>query len=137
LTNPESGPINYRFDWQQTHWQDWVILLLSLWFFISPWVLNFGGGVRSGISTATTLSAMRAGWNAWIVGAIVLLVSLRELRREGSTPRLIIVLLGTWIFVAPWILHFLDLRLADWDHWIIGVLLANLAFWHLASATTR
>lgn len=45
---------------------EWLLVILAIWLFISPWVLGFA-------------SVPRAGWDAWIVGVIVFLLALSAL----------------------------------------------------------
>jgi hypothetical protein len=49
------------------HWQDTVNIILSIWHFISRWVLGYSGGQVQ-------------AWNAWIVGVVVFMRSLLPLR---------------------------------------------------------
>ena len=48
---------------RSSRWQEWVSLVAGAWLFVSPWILAFGSG--SG-----------AAWNAYIVGALVVLFSI-------------------------------------------------------------
>jgi len=50
---------------------EWTQLLAGAWLFIAPWALSF-----------TSTSA--AAWNAWIVGAIVVLLAGTRLVEQGS-----------------------------------------------------
>lgn len=55
-------------------WEEWVNVVIGAWAVISPWVLGYAA-----VTAAT--------WNAVIVGAIVLLVSLeatRAQRQQGT-----------------------------------------------------
>jgi len=116
------------------HWQDWLIVLLSTWLFVSPWVLNFGG-IAGGGANATGASGaiMAAAWNAWVLGVVVFLLALSAVRQRRSSPEWINVLLGAWIFVAPWFLGFAGYPAAAWDHWSVGAVIAILGIWSLAS----
>ena len=87
-----------------------------------------GGGV------ATTASAGAAAWNAWIFGVIVFLVALSALGRMNSWQEWVNLLIGIWLFIAPWVLGFTGLPGASWDHWIVGALIFIFAVWNLATA---
>ena len=50
----------YRLQSRSYRWQDWAILFLAVWLFISPWVLQFGTGPIVAVS--------HAAWNAWVLG---------------------------------------------------------------------
>ena len=57
------------------NWQDWVNLILAVWLFISPWVLNFAG-------------QQRPSWDAWIVGIIVGVLSIAALTQVQDLGRM-------------------------------------------------
>src|SRR6185437_4366358 len=52
-------------------WQDPANLILAIWLFISPWVLQFGYAGTAAAGTPTI-----AAWNAWALSVIVFLVAL-------------------------------------------------------------
>jgi SPW repeat len=125
--------------------QDWLTVLLAIWLFISPWVLQFGSGVPTsnpsaggGIGMADVLYA--ASWNAWVLGVIVFLIALsasgRRATWEGSGGNeWVVLLLGVWVFVAPWVLGFANVgtRAAAWDHWVTGALIFLVSLWNLST----
>lgn len=120
------------------HWQDWINLVLAVWLFLSPWILNFGGSAYAnavdtgGFGAAANASA--AAWNAWIFGVIVFLVALSAIGRMQVWQEWITLLIGIWLFIAPWALGFVGLPAASWDHWIVGVLVFIFAVWNLGAA---
>lgn len=102
-----------------TRWQDGANMVLAIWLFISPWVLQFAyTGAAGG-------SAGIAAWNAWVLGVIVFLVSLSAMgQRFVRGQEWANLVLGIWIFVAPWVLAFAaDNSNPAWDHWIVGALI--------------
>lgn len=115
--------------------QDWAILILAIWLFISPWVLQFGSGQQAG-TAASLVEVSRAAWNAWVLGVIVFLVALSGVGRMDVRQEWIALVLGAWIFVAPWVLGFTALPKASWDHWIDGALIFLIALWTLSAART-
>jgi hypothetical protein len=74
---------------------DWVNIGLGMWMAISPAVLGFS---RDGA----------AMWNNVAVGVAIVLLNLALLGRwgNGAIPGLI-VLLGIWLFMSPFVLGFL------------------------------
>jgi hypothetical protein len=134
----ETSQLNHQLSSRpRAHWQDWVNVALAVWLFISPWVLNFGGAVTGAGVAGTAAVAMAAAWNAWILGVIVFLLALTAARQQRSSPEWINVLLGGWIFIAPWVLGFAGLfPAAAWDHWIVGAVIAILGIWSLSSTPT-
>ncbi|HEY7300126.1 MAG TPA: SPW repeat protein [Xanthobacteraceae bacterium] len=124
--------------------QDWLNVLLAIWLFVSPWVLQFGYGVQTSNPGAggTTMPDVlyTAAWNAWVLGVIVFLIALsasgRRATWEGSAGHeWVVLLLGIWIFVAPWVLGFANVgtRAAAWDHWVTGALIFLVSLWNLTT----
>jgi hypothetical protein len=125
-------------------WQDWCNLVLAIWLFISPWVLVFSGGAPAptagtpgagpGIAGPAATTGGDAAWNAWVLGVIVFLVALSAIGRMEFWQEWINLLLGAWIFVAPWALGFAGrLPNASWDHWIVGALIFLISLSNLSS----
>ncbi len=70
---------NYTLQSRATRWQDWATLILAVWLFISPWLLQFGAAVQvppAGAAPGATVAVSHAAWNAWVLGVIVFLVAL-------------------------------------------------------------
>ena len=111
--------------------QDWALLILAIWLFISPWVLSFGHAAGG-----SSVAASRAAWNAWVLGVILFLVSLSAVGRMDARQEWIALILGIWIFIAPWVLGFVRLGSAAWDHWIVGVLVFLAALWNISAPRT-
>lgn len=126
---------------QGTRWQDPANIVLAIWFFVSPWVLQFGdvSTARSGAEiVAAQGGALTAAWNAWILSVIVFIVAMSAMGRLALWQEWINMLLGAWIFVAPWVLGFgygLDPS-AAWDHWIVGALIFLVSAASLSNART-
>jgi hypothetical protein len=117
----------YRRVLQSNHWQDWANLVLAVWLFISPWVINFGGSAGTPAGTAAPPGASNAAWNAWILGIIIFLVACSAISRLRAWQEWVNLLLGIWLFIAPWVLGFSGLPGAAWNHWIVGVLVFLIA----------
>ncbi len=117
----------------------WANLILAIWLFISPWVLQFGSSVQTAApgtagAGAPIAEVSNAAWNAWVLGVIVFLVALSAIGRMELWQEWISLLLGIWIFIAPWVLGFVPLSAASWDHWIVGALIFLISAWNLAQA---
>jgi hypothetical protein len=119
--------------------QDWALVILAIWLFISPWVLQFGGGVvapaAGGANPPFNVAAevSRAAWNAWVIGVILFLLMLSAVGQVAASQEWFALILGAWTFVAPWILGFVLLGRASWDHWIVGALVFLIAAWNIWS----
>jgi hypothetical protein len=114
---PMSNPSRSR------NWQDLLNLLLAIWLFFSPWVLQFGGHASTAQPAPGFAAAQAATANAWWLGVIVFLVSISALMRMQLWQEWLNLILGAWIFIAPWGLGFYGLHAASWNHWIVGALI--------------
>ncbi len=134
-----SQPYGYAAWRGRNRGQEWLILILAIWLFISPWVLQFGSALTAtagGAANGPMVEASRAAWDAWVLGVIVFLAALSAVGRLDVRQEWIILVLGAWIFVAPWVLGFTPLPKASWDHWIVGALVFLIALWTLSGART-
>lgn len=104
----------YAYPGYGRRWQGWANLILAVWLFVSPWVLRFGGGSAAGAA---------AVWNAWVLAVIVSLVALSAIGSMELWQEWINLLLGAWIFAAPWASGFTALPAASWNHWFVGALI--------------
>jgi hypothetical protein len=136
MTIPTYGRYNRN---RSNRWQDWANLVLAVWLFISPWVLQFGSNaptVEPAAGATAVQAVSNAAWNAWVLGVIVFLVSLSAIGRMEFWQEWINLILGAWIFVAPWALGFAGDRFpaASWDHWVVGALIFIISALNIASA---
>lgn len=124
-----SQPYGHRYNpTRSNRWQDWVNLLLAVWLFFSPWILQFGNNVATSEPVTRGVAgqaATDAAWNAWVLGVIVFLIALSAIGRMELWQEWFNLVLGAWIFVAPWVLGFAtgSSPAAAWDHWIVGALI--------------
>ena len=99
-------------------WASWINLILGAILFISPWY-------------SVTWFNPSSSWNAWICGIVIMLVAIWAL--SSNAPEFISwinVLLGIWVFIAPWVLRFAaPSNLEAWTHWIVGGLVFLLGAW--------
>ncbi|HZT87232.1 MAG TPA: SPW repeat protein [Stellaceae bacterium] len=125
-------PTGYYNYYRRNRPYDFINLLLAIWLFISPWVLQFGSSAGGGTVPAAVIS--RASWNAWVMGVLVFLVALWAISRMDSWKEGLNELFGAWIFASPWALGYTHLSAAAWDQWITGALIFLIALWSLSSA---
>jgi uncharacterized membrane protein len=109
---------------------DWVLVAISVWFFISPWVLSFSSAPLHE-DPAIVIATSRAAWNAWVIGAILFFVMLSAVGRLEASQEWIALILGAWTIAAPWALGFVLLRRASDDHWGVGIVVFLIAAWNL------
>jgi hypothetical protein len=100
-------------------WQDWVNQVLGSWLFLSPWVLEYGG-------TA-------AAWNAYVLGAAIVLFALIAAYVPKAWEEMINTLLGVWLVVSPFVLGFAEPKRIALHTVLIGILVTAFAVWAMAS----
>lgn len=101
-------------------WQDWVNLLLGAWLVASPWLMNYADELP------------RAAWNAWALGAAIVLLAgaamyVPKAWEEGAN-----ILFGAWVAVSPWALGFASSRDVTTNAVVVGSIVALLAIWAMA-----
>jgi hypothetical protein len=104
---------------KEKRWQDWLNLLIGIWLFISPWVVGFAG-------TETA-----ASWNAWILGAGIVVFSAIAVSMPQAWEEVINVLLGIWMVISSWVLGVAN-RPAETNAVIVGLLVILFAAWAMA-----
>jgi hypothetical protein len=128
-------------------WQDWVNLVLAIWLFFSPWALNFAagyaatttpGGADAGAAATIGGPTANAAWDAWIFGVLIAAVAVASMLRAAPWQIWVMLILGIWVFIAPWLLGFSGASGAAWDHWIVGavVFLVSLSALYYSRQTT-
>ncbi|TAN01035.1 MAG: hypothetical protein EPN45_13340 [Rhizobiaceae bacterium] len=103
-------------------WPNGLTLILGVWLFISPWVLaNAPGG--------------NWAWDAWIVGAVVALLSIAALVQLAQWEDWVSLILGAWLFISPWVLGFYaSMHSMAWNAYIIGALIFLIGIWGVVAA---
>jgi hypothetical protein len=97
-------------------WPNWLTLVLAVWLFVSPWILAFTG-------------TPNAAWNAWIVGVVVAVVSIVALAQVAQWEDWVSLVLGAWLFISPWALHFTGMQHVAMNAWIVGILFFVIGIW--------
>jgi SPW repeat len=107
-----------------THGPDMVKLLLALWLFASPWMLNYNQ-VRAAV------------WNGNVVAMIVAVFTIASILKFTTWEEWITIVAGLWLFASP---AFLDYTpsfpskvpfAAATNHLTVGLMLMALSFWQL------
>ncbi|MEW6630571.1 MAG: SPW repeat protein [Pseudomonadota bacterium] len=96
--------------------QDWVNLVLAICLFISPWVIGFAG-------------MMAPAWNAWIAGVLLGALALAAISVFAEWEEWVNLVLGLWLIVSPWLLHFTAETHAMATHVVLGVLVVAASAW--------
>lgn len=100
-------------------WQDWVNLVLSVWLFLSPWVLGFS-------------LEQTPAWNAWVVAVIAAIAAVVSLGRHNPQSQWVMIVVGAWLIVSPWVLQ--AAALAPGIYWnlvIVGIAFIVFAAWNI------
>jgi hypothetical protein len=112
------------------HLRDLVMTMLGLWMVVSPRVLLFAG-IHTGIQSG-------AIWNAWLVGAAIILVTVGSRFvveiwspwEDGTNAAL-----GLWLMISPWVLGFASHVTARTNFVAVGFVVAALALWSMVMDT--
>lgn len=116
-TGTPSNLPTYGFYQPWHRWQDWVNLILGIWLVISPWAMN------------TAMGATGADWNLWIIGIVVVMMSLLSLATPTAAwPEWVSMIAGIWLFISPWAIHTFNSSV-QWNDWIAGIVLFILSLW--------
>ncbi len=105
-------------------------MLLGVWLFVSPWVLDYGSIGRYGVGPPNSAYAVSGGptpWNSWIVGGIIFFVALAAATNPWA--EWINMGAGIWLCTSPWVLGFSWASRVAWNDWIVGALVFFLALW--------
>ena len=109
------------------HWRDWGNLVLGLWIFASPWVLQdttAAGAEAMGVAASNAVM-----WSLYVVGIAVTALAAAALFSFQAWEEWTNLALGTWLFVSPWALGFSSSALLTWNAVIAGALVVVLAGW--------
>lgn len=101
-------------------WQNWGMLLLGIWLFISPWAIEY------------VETHVYAAWSAWIAGAAIAAFAIAEIYKMRLWEEWVTLALGLWTLVSPWVLAFASNREAMRNSVVVGALVVILAIWALA-----
>jgi len=108
----------FTSDTSAKRWQDQLILLLGLWFFITPWVFGY------------PIPSLQA-WTAFISGAVIALLAAYDLYKTYFWAVTINLLVGIWVALSPWLLGLAGNTELMWTSLIVGVAVAVLALWEM------
>lgn len=107
-----------------THGQDAGKLILALWLFVSPWMLNY---------TQVRLAV----WNGDAVGIVVAAFSIAAMLKFTTWEEWINIVAGFWLIASPWLLGY-TARLgptntlpATANHLAVGLAIVILSLWEL------
>jgi hypothetical protein len=101
-----------------SRWQDWANLVLGSWLIISPWMLGYSGA---------------GAWNAYGLGAGIVVFASIAAYVPKSWEEMINTLLGVWLVVSPFALGFAADGLVALHTVLVGILATAFAVWAMSS----
>lgn len=104
----------------RARWQDVANIVVGAWLIVSPWLLGIGE------------DEFAEAWNAYGLGAAILLLSALALPLPGNWEEVINIALGSWLVASPWVLEFTAHRPVAANAMIAGMLVIALAAWAIA-----
>ncbi|MBI3514903.1 MAG: SPW repeat protein [Proteobacteria bacterium] len=99
------------------HWEDWVGVVVGIWLWASPWVLQYSGD-------------MLAIQNAFITGFLLIAAELVILSAFRAWEEWANVGIGVWLVISPWVLG-VTATLAMANFIVAGVVVLGLALYEL------
>ncbi len=105
--------------------------------FLSGWNLLLGASLIAAPWYFGFASELVAAWNAWGLGATVIVLALLALMQTSEWEEYVIAAAGFWACAAPWALGFQEVTAAAWAHVGFGVALivsAGSELWRLREA---
>ena len=103
---------------RKSEWHDWATLFFGILLFFCPWFFGFAG-------------MEAAALNAWIGGALVVVLAILALRRFAEWEEWVMGAIGLWLVLSPWLLGFTDIVAGTWSAIVLGALIVISAAWKL------
>lgn len=100
-------------------WQDGVNLVLGLWLFTSPWILDYAGTTAAG--------------NAYVMGTGIVVFAAFAAYMPKAWEEVLNTLLGIWLVLAPFLLGFTAMTGIALHTVVVGVLVTAFAVWAMFS----
>jgi SPW repeat len=108
---------------KKPHWQDGISLLAGLWIFFAPWVLGSHAGALVG--------------NYIVPGILITFGAISGLAEFRSWKEWANILLGIWLLITPWFLHFRGGTALSWSAVVSGAVVIVCACWALSEVQGR
>ena len=118
-------------------WQDWGMLVLAIWLFISPWVFPYGETNFPGMSVreAAEISAYPAS-AARVLAVLLAILAIFGVFRLMKVEKWLTLITGVFIALAPWVFGVTggEHALAVANEVVVGLLTCTIS---LTKATRR
>jgi SPW repeat len=103
---------------KKQRWQDGINLLAGLWIFFAPWILGSHAGALA-IGSYT------------VPGILIVFCAIIGLAEFRPWKEWVSILLGAWVLISPWSLHFSGATVLTWNAVISGAVVIACACWAL------
>jgi hypothetical protein len=108
-------------------WQDWVILVLGIWLFFSPFWM-------SGYASTNNVAA----WDSYVLGIATAVFAIAAISTGRVWEEWVELVLGIWLILSPFFLSFYNTAHgAAINQIVVGLLIAADAVWILSVAQGR
>jgi hypothetical protein len=97
-------------------WQDWMIPLIGLWLAVAPLIMIYEGGF-GGVSA----------WNSYLVGIGLIAIPLLGLAKPVPGREWVVLALGVWLILSPFLLGFSAERIAFSNTALCGIVVTIAA----------
>lgn len=101
-------------------WQDWANMVVGLWLFVSPWVLQY-----------ETMEA--AAWNAYVLGTAIVVFAAVAVYMPKAWEELFNMAFGVWLVICPYVLGFASQTTVAINVVVVGALTVAFATWAMFS----
>lgn len=85
---------------ERMHWQDGLISVIGIWLVVAVFVLN--------VTPPEGVTLTGAIWNFVLVGAVIAALAGAAFYAFRQWEEWILMLLGLWLVVSPWVLGFAE-----------------------------
>ena len=103
-------------------WQDWMNASLGVWLVAAPFLMNYA-------SAAATR-------NSLAVGAALIVVPLLALLKPLAWRQWLVLALGVWLILSPFLLGYASAEAAAWNAVVTGIVVTIAAAAAVRSART-
>jgi hypothetical protein len=113
-------------------WQDFLAPLPAAWVMFAPWAVPFIAAPdlsepELDKAAAATVVTSAAAWNHYVVGALLLAISISAVFAFRPWKQWVRGVLGLWLAVSPWIVGFSNVPPLTLDAVVIGLIIVALS----------
>lgn len=103
---------------QKAKWENWVNVLLGVWTFITPWIMN---------SKLLTDMEKMMHWNSWLVGATLVISAGTAIQNLQPWEERANLALGLWLILSPWIMGYSHEPILLWNSIVVGAVVVSMS----------